>query len=157
MESFGLLLGHLLGDYILQNDWQARNKVNPSPGSKPSENWGKDACDQKRLLNSAELADWHFKASAYRKGHLTCTVHCLLYTLAVWLCSCWWLPWWGAVACFLAHWPVDRFSLAKKWMMNVSGQAAFASGSMAPWSVVVVDNTFHLLTLFVIGIVAMGV
>ncbi len=27
MESLGLLLGHLIGDYILQDDWMAKNKT----------------------------------------------------------------------------------------------------------------------------------
>jgi hypothetical protein len=29
VNGFGLLIGHLVGDYIFQNDWMAANKVNP--------------------------------------------------------------------------------------------------------------------------------
>ena len=111
MDGFFLLLGHLLGDYVLQNDWQAANK-------------------------------WRSSAA--------CTVHCLLYTLAVWACSFWWLPWWGPVVCFLAHWPIDRFRLAGRWMALV-GQERFATGPLAPWSIIVVDNVGHLLTLGLIA------
>jgi Protein of unknown function (DUF3307) len=30
MFGFSLILGHLFGDYILQNDWQAKNKSLPT-------------------------------------------------------------------------------------------------------------------------------
>lgn len=130
MDGFGLLVGHAIGDFIFQNDWMAKNKTNPWVSSWRQEKW---------LL-----------------GHITCTVHCLCYTLAVWACSYWWMPWWGLLACFVIHWPIDRFRLAAWWMNHVSGQKFFASKEhpMFPWSIVVVDNTFHLLTLFVIGIIA---
>ncbi len=120
MIGFGLLCGHLVGDYIVQNDWMAAGKTQRS---------------------------------------LPCTVHCLLYTLAVWGCSFWWMPLWGLAVCFAVHWPIDRFRLAAWWMRNVSGQAFFASKEhlMFPWSIVVVDNTAHLLTLFGIALAAQGI
>lgn len=31
MEGFSLLFGHMLGDYIMQNDWQAQNKTKSTP------------------------------------------------------------------------------------------------------------------------------
>lgn len=117
MEGLGLLVGHLLGDYILQDDWMARHKTSVS---------------------------------------FICFLHCLLYTWAVWACSFWWMPLWGLAVCLAVHFPIDRWCLAKKWMDNVSGQSAFASGPLAPWSIVVVDNTFHVLTLFIIGLVHFG-
>lgn len=107
MDGFMLLLGHLLGDYVLQNDWQAQNKTTRS---------------------------------------LHCTVHCLLYTAAVWACSFWWMPWWGVAACFALHWPVDRFRLARRWM-KLTGQEQFATGVFSPWSIIVVDNVGHLVVL----------
>lgn len=132
MVGFGLLCGHLLGDYILQNDWMARNKVNQLPG--PG-------------------GDYHQRWKIWWTGHLACTAHCLLYTLAVWLCSCWWMPMWGLAVCFAMHWPIDRFRLARRWMVYVSGQKEFATGALSPWSIIIVDNVFHLLTLFAIGLV----
>jgi hypothetical protein len=64
------------------------------------------------------------------------------------------MPWWGLAVCFACHFPVDRWKLAGWWMRNVSGQAVFASGALSPWSIVAVDNTFHLLTLFVIAMLS---
>lgn len=140
MEGFYLLCGHLLGDYILQNDWQAANKTNPLVGSRPNP-----------LLTLEELET--ARRSEVR-GHLACTVHCLLYTLSVAAFSFWWMPWWGYLACFALHWPMDRFRLARVWMERVSGQKAFACGLLSPWSVIIVDNVFHLLTLAGIAAIA---
>lgn len=118
MDGLWLLVGHLIGDYIVQNDLMASNKSSPG------------------IL-----------------GFLCCTTHCLLYSAAVLACSFWWMPWWGAIICFAVHWPIDRYRLAAWWMRNVSGQAFFASPQhlMFPWSIVVVDNTFHILTLVVLA------
>lgn len=152
MIGFGLLVGHMIGDYILQNDWQAKNKVNSLCGK------GKFAhsCDGLYFWvgPADEYEEWCLRRHSSIQGHLACTIHCLLYTLSVWSCSFWWMPWWGLLACFLIHWPVDRFRLAKWWMINVSGQKDFATGPLSPWSFIVVDNVFHLLVLFVIGVIA---
>jgi hypothetical protein len=117
MIGFGLLIGHLAGDYILQNDWQAANKIKPG---------------------------W--------RGLLACVVHCLLYGFAIWVFAHHWLPWYGAAAVAILHFPVDRFRLARHWMQLV-GQAQFATGPLAPWSVVVVDNVIHLLVLYTAALV----
>ncbi len=130
--GFGLILGHLLGDYVVQNDWMAKNKTNP--------------CSFHPI----------YAMPGEGIGHLACFVHCLCYTLAAWACSFWWMPWWGLVACAVVHFPVDRFRLASWWMKNISGQTAFATGPLSPWSIIIVDNTFHLLTLFVIAAVALA-
>src|SRR5574343_2019504 len=129
MESFGLVLGHMLGDYVVQNDWMAKNKSNSHPGPM-----------QIAITGTPEIVptgDWLQKRNAWWRGHVACTVHCLCYTLAVFACSCWWMPWWGLIAVFVLHWPVDRFRLAGHWMRRVSGQKAFADGPLAPWSMIV--------------------
>lgn len=149
MDGFMLLVGHMVGDYVVQNDWQAANKTNPVPsGPRPATNWHDGIGGGGRTPGTEdEAAAWDDVLRKWWVGHAACTAHCLLYTLAVWACSFWWMPWWGLVACFVIHWPVDRFGLAKKWMVNVSGQKKFATGVLSPWSIIVVDNTFHLLTL----------
>jgi hypothetical protein len=139
--GLGLLCGHLLGDYIFQTDWQAKYKTAQHPGP-PSRT------DEK---------DWKKAKRDYRTGHVACTLHCSLYTTAIWLCACWWITVWGLLACFLIHWPVDRYRLAYYWMTRISDQTVFATGSLAPWSIIVVDNSFHLLTLFVIALLTVGV
>jgi hypothetical protein len=172
MDGFGLLIGHLLGDYIFQNDWMAANKTNLHPGPCPASPFSIPGILGARVVQQIirdmgasvgllpddvgeaglrRLAVWEDARQRWWLGHLACTIHCLIYAISVWLCSWWWMPWWGVLACFVVHWPIDRWRLARVWMMHVSGQKAFASGALAPWSVIVVDNTFHLLTLFVIA------
>jgi hypothetical protein len=124
-----ILLGHLVGDYLLQNNWMAQRK-------------------------QAHLAP--------------CLVHCVIYTISV--CSftsfspCWLL------AVLLSHFPIDRWSLADKWLHLIKGRSLtdyFTSGhNNIPKSekdtennylilrggfttlvYVIVDNTFHLLLM----------
>lgn len=167
MTGFYLLMGHLLGDYILQNDWMAANKTNPHPGPEPypGKVWliaGQEVTIDRLPVTEnpagpppdvAEQQQWLKARKAWHLGNLTCAIHCLLYTMAVWACSWWWLPLWGLAVCFAAHYPMDRYRLARKWMSLV-GQEKFATGPLAPWSIIIVDNVIHLLTLAAIAALA---
>jgi hypothetical protein len=152
MIGFSLVLGHLVGDYLFQNDWQAKYKVARRPHY-PRPGFG---FEDMAGIEAAKAA-WDAGDRAGRIGPWACTVHCLLYTLAVFLCT--WpvhlFPWWFYLGVGLVHWPVDRFRLARVWMTRVSGQEAFATGPLAPWSVIVVDNTFHLLTLYLLALLVL--
>ena len=112
--GFSLLCGHLVGDYLFQNDWQALHK---------------------------------------RNNTVRCLIHCALYTFAVWLFTFSWITPLGLAICFVAHFLFDRFGLARRYMSLV-GQEQFATGPCSPWSIIVVDNTFHILTLYLIGALA---
>lgn len=74
------MLGHFVGDYLLQNQWMAIRK---------------------------SQSGW--------RGHSACTVHVILYTLAVCLFSGLWSLWFGA-AIAIPHWIIDRWSLAWYWL-----------------------------------------
>lgn len=102
------IVGHLVGDYLLQNDWMALHK----------------------------------KQSSFR-----CAVHCALWTLTV----CAFAGWWHvgvAGLLFIAHFSQDRTNVIAWWMDTV-GQKQFRTGPCAPWSIIVVDNVWHIVTLFV--------
>jgi len=102
-------MAHLVGDYMLQNDWMAQNK---------------------------------------KKATLPCFVHCLLYTISVAIFtiqSDWGLREWSVV--FIAHFIQDRTKIVN-WYMQAFGQSDFAKPPLAPWSIIVVDNTLHLLVLY---------
>ena len=81
-----MLLGHLVGDYLLQNEWMALNK-----------------------------------AKNTRIGWLSAFVHCILYTLAVCVFMQNFQPIWIVVV-FLSHFPIDKFSLAEKYMHYIKGK-----------------------------------
>lgn len=152
MLGFAMLLGHLVGDFIVQNDWMAKHKKSAHPGEQPypppEASWSVSEYGE----YDKKLTAWRDACRSYRVAGLACTLHCLTYTMAVWLAVRvvdTTLPWWFYAGVFAIHWPVDRYRLAARWM-KVAGQKDFATGFLFPWSVIVVDNTFHLLTLFVL-------
>lgn len=102
------LIGHLVGDYLLQNDWMAVNKK-------------------------------------YRT--LPCLVHVSLYTAAVGLFT-WW-PWWALIVVAVTHFIQDRTRIVLLWMRFMR-QEGFAQPPYAPWSVIVVDNVWHLVVLYML-------
>jgi hypothetical protein len=115
-----MILAHLVGDYLLQNDSMASLK-------------GKHTL----------MAAWH----------------ALVYTLAIAAFS--WtsvksgdLVTWGVQlgVVFVTHLIIDRWGLAGKWMRSRwVGQRQFAD-KMGPWSVIIVDNTWHLLILLAVTV-----
>lgn len=102
------IIGHMAGDFILQNDFQALGK---------------------------------------KKSNWICGLHCLLWTASVMLCSWTWNPW-LALWLFGTHFAIDRTTFIAWWMNRVSAQKGFAE-HLKPWSLIAVDNTFHLLTILI--------
>jgi len=105
-------IGHLVGDYLLQNDWMANGK---------------------------------------KKSTFICSVHCALWTLAVFGCQAASKPWplWTLPVLFLTHFAQDRTELVVWWMRS-KGQSGFLQ-FLGPWSVIVVDNVLHLFVLWIVS------
>lgn len=103
------LVGHLVGDYILQNDWMALNK----------------------------------KTSTFH-----CAVHCAIWAACVCLFAGWHQPWVITVL-FVTHFIQDRTGIIR-WWMHIVGQDKFATGICAPWSMIVVDNVWHIVTIWAV-------
>lgn len=107
------IVGHLVGDYIIQTDWMALNKKKP----------GMD-------------------------GLFPCVVHCVLWACSVMLFSgCWSIP--LAALLFSTHLVQDGTSIVRDWMRLV-GQEQFATGACSPWSIIVVDNVLHIVTIWLV-------
>lgn len=104
------LIGHLVGDYLLQNDYLAANKKTNS---------------------------W------------VCLQHCLIWTLCVMLFSGW-HQWWVFAFLLGTHFTQDRTAIISKWM-DWNGQHGFRTGICSPWSVIVVDNVWHLLAIWLVS------
>lgn len=102
------ILLHLIGDYLIQNDWMAQNK--------------------KKLTWAGELA---------------CQVHCLSYSLPFLFIG----SWVALLAIYITHYAIDRSQFVS-WFMRVTGKSDFSKAPFAPWSIFVVDNTFHLVCNF---------
>lgn len=112
------IIGHLVGDYLLQNDWMALNK----------------------------------KKSSFR-----CAVHCLIWTACVVGFAGWYNPTpaegcrylISAILLFLTHFAQDRTNIIA-WWMDLIGQKQFRTGMCAPWSIIVVDNVWHIVTIWAV-------
>lgn len=120
-----IVLGHLTGDYLLQSKAMALRK------------------SDKGLAGLA----W-------------CTFHCVLYTASVSL-FLWTLNPLVIALIFLTHWPLDRWSLASVWLKLIRGRdfaSAYTSEdqyrefdvAFTCFVYAVVDNTFHLISLWLI-------
>lgn len=83
------ILGHFVGDYLLQNQWMAIGKSYPG-----------------------------------KRGHIACTIHVLLYTLAVAIFTNIWSPLFLLIIA-IPHWIIDRWSLAKYILKFKNGYGAF--------------------------------
>lgn len=88
-------------------------------------------------------------------SHAVCTLHCLIYTVAVALFTCW-DPLWLALV-FTTHFVIDKFSLGEMWLRSINGHSFHRffqeTKEVNPESAVsalvytVVDNTLHLLIM----------
>lgn len=106
------IIGHLVGDYLVQNDWLANGK---------------------------------------KKSSLICAAHCLLWTLAVMtFAGLQWDHLWVFAVLFVTHFIQDRGPLVRKYM-HLMGQDGFAGPPLGPWSIIAVDNVWHLVTLAIVA------
>jgi len=116
------IIGHLVGDYLLQNDWMALGK---------------------------------------KKSSLICSIHCLVWTLTVMFFAGWfgiedagyatekyWFKGWVFVFLFVTHFIQDRTQIVRFWMTQINSQPKFVEPPMAPWSLIVVDNVWHIVQIW---------
>lgn len=125
------LLGHLVGDYILQSQWMAFTKSKKGV-----------------------------------QGILACTIHVLIYTASVALfLKTTNLLILGLI--FIPHWIIDRWSLGELWLRLIKGRTYkeiltlepglerdFKIAFYAP-VYMVVDNTLHILSLWLVIVLLM--
>lgn len=137
------LIAHLVGDFVFQTDWMAKYKGNPHPTAEERQahtEWVKTLHGDVRMA----VMDLD-EGRAYHRANVACLLHVALYTLAVWLFTGWGLL--PLAVTFACHFAQDRFRLASR-LMDVTGHAAFKTGPLSPWSIVVFDNTLHLVQLW---------
>jgi hypothetical protein len=89
--------------------------------------------------------DW--MAENKKQNTLPCIIHSAIWAGSVVLFAGWgWLPF---LFLFVIHFIQDRTYLVREWM-HLIGQDHFATGPYAPWSMVIIDNTFHLLQIWLV-------
>lgn len=96
------IFAHLIGDYLIQNDWMAKGK---------------------------KTSSW------------ICFIHVFTYMLPFLFVGA---TWWQLLAIGTQHFVQDRTHIVK-WFFDVTGKSRFGEPPMAPWSLVLVDNIFHIL------------
>jgi len=120
-----MLIGHMVGDYLLQNDWMARNKMLKTDD-------GRFACVVHCVIYSFSIA--------------------LFTVVDGWRCfESIGVSLFAAFAiAFATHFFIDRDSLGKKWI-NMYGQSKLGTDNpFAPLVYVAVDNTLHLVLMWML-------
>jgi len=91
-------------------------------------------------------------------GYQWCTIHCIIYTIAVCVFLWTYNPLIIGLV-FLSHWPIDRWSLTTYWLRVIRGRdlisayfTKYKEYDVAFASIVytVADNTLHLIALWAI-------
>lgn len=125
-DEMDWLIGHLIGDYLLQNDWMAQGKKN--------RHW---PCFVHVALYTAAvmlLARWPIWAAA--------AVFIPHYLIDRWQFVPWYMRTIGQ-RYFMRPTVIDR-----TWQGPCLIDVSLAVG-LGPWSIIVVDNVMHLVCLYV--------
>ena len=98
--------------------------------------------------------DW--MASGKKQKSWICLVHVVTYLLPflfLVLISSLSIAWWQFLLIGAQHFAQDRAGFVV-WSMKKIGKTNFAQPPMAPWSIVVIDNIYHLV--WIAGVLACG-
>jgi hypothetical protein len=82
-----------------------------------------------------------------KKSTLICAIHCGIWTACV--CAFGGLGWLAAVILFATHFTQDRTNVVT-WWMDLIDQKQFRTGACAPWSAIVVDQSWHIVTIWAV-------
>lgn len=86
----------------------------------------------------------HFMAVGKKQNSLICAIHVLICGLCLLMLTKMSIE--QIVVVSILHFMQDRWSFVA-WYMRTIGQEKFADPPFGPWSVIVVDQVFHLLTI----------
>jgi hypothetical protein len=125
IDFIAVVLGHFVGDFLLQNKWMALSKTKKGG-----------------------------------VGYAALLVHCVIYALSIAIITWHFEPLFVALV-FASHLPLDRWSLATKWLRIIKARTmpdAYRSVSdirefdiaFAVVIYIIADSTIHLLLLWAI-------
>jgi hypothetical protein len=94
------------------------------------------------------LLQFDFIAENKKKKSLICALHCFIWaTLVCVMGDIWNVKVFSVL--FITHYIQDRWQLIS-WYMKKIGQINFTKPPFAPWSLIVVDNVWHIFTIWII-------
>ncbi len=126
-SGMGILVGHLLGDFIFQNDWMARNKAK-------EDEIGLIACLVHCIIYALCVSTCVLLDGWYMHMYTTPVVNWAL----------------AFIIAFVTHFPIDRYGVASKWM-NLFGQSRDVKvNPFVPCVHIGVDNGAHLLLMWLL-------
>jgi len=131
MTGLAILVGHLVGDYLWQNDWMANRKVYKKD----------DPLTHSRLPCLVHVFLYTLATA------LAVEVTNALLGNEAW-------PWWAWAIIAGTHYPMDRYRLAARYM-DFAGQRKFRE-NLGPWSLFIVDNSIHIVTSWAVALAALA-
>lgn len=94
------------------------------------------------------LLQFDWIAENKKKNSLICAIHCFIWS--IWVCfmgNVWSFAAFNIL--FITHFIQDRWQIIP-WYMKTIGQKNFTKPPLAPWSLIVVDNVWHIFTIWII-------
>jgi hypothetical protein len=89
--------------------------------------------------------DW--MAQNKKKSTWPCLAHILAYMVPFVIVTH--LVWWQLLLIAAQHFWSDRSNIVV-WLMKIKGSEKFATGLLAPWSIVVTDNVLHVVWIYLV-------
>lgn len=94
------------------------------------------------------LAQTDWMAQNKKQRSLPCLVHCMIWTSSVFAFTGW--NWTALLFIFVCHFIQDRTQIIAWWMkLSWKPQIGFMQPPLAPWSLIVVDNVWHIVQLWI--------
>ena len=94
------------------------------------------------------LLQFDFIAENKKKNSSISAVHCIIWATCVCLMGQIW-NFTAFMILFATHYIQDRWNIIP-WYMRTVGQKNFTKPPFAPWSLIVVDNVWHIFTIWII-------
>ena len=94
------------------------------------------------------LLQFDWIAENKKKNSWVCALHCLIWSICVSAMG----HIWNITAFtifFVTHYMQDRNGVIPQWMHFI-GQKNFTKPPLAPWSLIVVDNVWHIVTIWAV-------
>jgi hypothetical protein len=81
-----------------------------------------------------------------KSNSVFCALHIFWYMMPFYFCG---LTWWQLALIAGQHYAQDRTHFVA-WYMENLGHRDFAKPPMAPWSIILTDNLFHIIWIYIV-------